>query len=101
MPKHDKSSTAANNSTCTAPIYEWKTLYRRDLAKAQFSEKINQFICKVENFVYLCIGNQCNTKHDTYFDRNKTRGSWGNIKSLVLHGCQTERTPRLFVYILK
>lgn len=56
MPKNPESSTAANNSTCTAPIYEWKTLYRRDLAKAQFSEKINQFICKVENFVYLCIG---------------------------------------------
>lgn len=47
MPKNPESSTAANNSTCTAPIYEWKTLPFK---------KINQFICRVENFVYLCIG---------------------------------------------
>lgn len=38
MPNHDKSSQAANNSTCTASVLEWKTLYRRELNKAQFSD---------------------------------------------------------------
>lgn len=58
MPNSEKvSRPIGKNSTDNAQTtYEWKTLYRRDLAKAQFSEKINQFICKVENFVYLCIG---------------------------------------------
>ncbi len=57
MANNNTSSLIGKNSTDTAQtIYEWKTLYRRDLAKAQFSEKTNQFICKVENFVYFCIG---------------------------------------------
>ena len=58
MPNSEKvSRPIGKNSTDNAQTtYEWKTLYRRDLAKAQFSEKINQFICKVENFVYFCIG---------------------------------------------
>lgn len=35
----NKSRELANKSTQSAQIiYEWKTLYRRDLAKAQFSE---------------------------------------------------------------
>ncbi len=49
-------SIDAKNSNVATTVFEWKTLYRRDLAKAQFSEKTNQFICKVENFVYFCIG---------------------------------------------
>lgn len=50
MPNSEKvSRPIGKNSTDNAQTtYEWKTLYR--------SEKINQFICKVENFVYFCIG---------------------------------------------
>ncbi len=96
-----KSTSAANNSTGSASVSDWKTLYKRELAKAQFSEKINQFICKVENFVYFCIGNQCNTKHDFIHQPHTKRGSWGNIKSLVLHGCQTERASLFLCTYIK
>lgn len=37
MPNVDKSTSAKNSNTATS-VFEWKTLYRRDLAKAQFSE---------------------------------------------------------------
>lgn len=38
MANANKSRIQANNSNLPAPVFEWKTLYRRDLAKAQFSE---------------------------------------------------------------
>lgn len=39
MPNNNTSRELANKSTQSAQtIYEWKTLYKRDLAKAQFSE---------------------------------------------------------------
>ncbi len=38
MGNANKSRIQANNSNLPAPVFEWKTLYRRDLAKAQFSE---------------------------------------------------------------
>lgn len=72
MPRNDKSSIAANNSTCTAPTYEWKTLYR--------SEKINQFICKVENFVYLCIAKQPDTGITKLYER-----LFGRVPVALLH----------------
>ncbi len=71
MPKTDKSSTAANNSTCTAPVFEWKTLPFK---------KINQFICKVENFVYLCIGKQPDTGITKLYER-----LFGRIPVAPLH----------------
>lgn len=38
MPRNDKSRELANNSSQSAPIYEWKKLYRRELLRAKFSE---------------------------------------------------------------
>lgn len=38
MGNANKGIDAKNSNVATSPIYEWKTLYRRDLAKAQFSE---------------------------------------------------------------
>lgn len=58
MPNKVKSVDTGNNSTCSAPA----TLARKSatsfdrLTKAELIEKTREFICRVENFVYLCIG---------------------------------------------
>ena len=69
-------------------------------SQAVGSEKSARIICSDRKFVYFCIADQCNTKHDKYLYPHKNAVSLGNIKSLVLHGLQTERASRLFVYIL-
>lgn len=56
MPTGIKSVDTGNNSTCSAPA----TLARKSatsfdrLTKAELIEKTREFICRVENFVYLC-----------------------------------------------
>jgi hypothetical protein len=57
--RQSETSSEANNSTLTAPVPEVQDILNlsdREIAKS---------FCKVQNFVYICIGKRCNKQQNS------------------------------------
>ncbi len=70
MANTNKSIDAKNSNVATT-VFEWKTLPFK---------KINQFICRVRNFAYLCIGKQPDSGITKLYER-----LFGRIPVALLH----------------